>query len=390
MLPRPPIRAGHRYGATGGRHTDTSTAPGRHADTPPAPRHRSVATAERPRIPSPGNHHPEPPNPADSGFGTARSRRSRSAGGTRRAGHADRSQPDRSQPDRPQSARPNSPSSGSAARRHGTAAIPHPRRRRADRAADPVRTRRRAARRRAASVSRRLLREPQRTMQLVMTGLGVAIMVAICGLTGFFVVADERHDAAGTVTQVAPQAPGRDISSRTVDPEPLSVEEVFPDPDVTVTGAPGPYRVRVTNSDTDCHLAASGQVSTLLDALGCTQVIRATMTAPTDGFMLTAGLFNLADEPAATKAHDQLKLMLDAGEGRISGLSGGEGTEIMEVAPAQFGWHTRGHFLAYCVLVRSDGRPIDDGDPKAQRILYDMVELHLRQGVLGKRATAQV
>lgn len=387
MLPRPPTRAGHRFGgATGGRHTDTPTAPGRHADTPPAPRHRSVATAERPPVPSPGNDHPdEPPTLADSGFGTTRSRRSRSAGGTRRA---DRSQPDRSQPDR--LSRPNSPSGSSAARRHGAAVLPQPRRRRADRAADPVRTRRRAARRRAAPAPRRLLREPQRTMQLVMTGLGVAIMVAICGLTGFFVVADERHDAAATAAEVAPQAPGRDISSRTVDPKPLSVEEVFPNPDVTVAGAPGPYRVRVTHSDTDCHLAASGQVSTLLDALGCTQVIRATMTAPTDGFVLTAGLFNLADEPAATKAHDQLKLMLDAGEGRISGLSGGEGTEIMEVAPAQFGWHTRGHFLAYCVLVRSDGQPIADGDPKAQRILYDMVELHLRQGVLGKRATAQV
>ncbi|GAA0795476.1 hypothetical protein Sya03_34970 [Spirilliplanes yamanashiensis] len=258
----------------------------------------------------------------------------------------------------------------------------------ADRATT-TRPRRGGARRRSDSAAqRRAPHDSLRTMQLVMVGIAAAIMLGVCGLSAFIIVADERRGREISTAAVAPPklTDRVDISSRTVDPAPLTVDEVFPRSSLVV--ADRTYRVEMTHSDKDCHIAASGAAATLLDSLGCSQVIRSTLRAPEDGYLLTTGVFNLADEPGATLAHDQIKAILDSGRGRLTGMTAGSGTEALGVAPAQFGWHTRGHFLVYCVLVRADAQPIVDGDPAARRILYDAVELHLREGVLGKRAGA--
>lgn len=227
-------------------------------------------------------------------------------------------------------------------------------------------------------------------MQLVLSGLGALIMAGICGLSGFFVVADERHgkELEATVAAAAARRPARDISSRTVDPQPLTIAEVFPQTELRVPDAAWPYRIHLTHADTDCHLAASGEVATLLDSLGCSQVVRATMTAQDERYLITSGAFNLADEPGTTSAHDRIKTMLDAGSGRLSGMVADETTAALDTAPAQFGWHTRGHFLVYCVVVRADRQPVSDDDPVAGRILYELVERHLRQTVLGRRMGA--
>ena len=49
---------------------------------------------------------------------------------------------------------------------------------------------------------------------------------------------------------------------------------------------------------------------------------------------------------------------------------------------------SRGHFLVYCVIARVDGQPIGANDQAAQKILSDVIELHLRGAVLDKRAAA--
>ncbi len=117
-------------------------------------------------------------------------------------------------------------------------------------------------------------------------------------------------------------------------------------------------------------------------------MVRASLRAPQPGYLVTAGVLNLADEPGATSASERIKTMLDNGSGRLAGMSAGAGTEPLETGPAQFGWRSRGHFLAYCLVVRSDGQPVSSADLAARRILYELVELHLRQAVLGSRATA--
>lgn len=251
------------------------------------------------------------------------------------------------------------------------------------------RPRRGGARRRGTPPpQRRAPHDSLRTMRFVMTGIAATIMLGVCGLSTFFIVVDERRGRDVSTAAVAPArlVDQRDISSRVVDPEPLTVDEVFPRSQLTIGGRA--YRVEMTHSDSDCDIATSGEVATLLETLGCTQVIRATLRAPEAGYLLTTGAFNLADEPGATLAHEQVKAMLDGGRGRLTGMTAGEGTDALADAPAQFGWHTRGHFLVYCVLVRADRQPIADGDLAARRILYDAVQLHLRVGVLGRRAEA--
>jgi hypothetical protein len=228
-------------------------------------------------------------------------------------------------------------------------------------------------------------------MQLMLSALGAVIMLSICGLSAFFIIADERrgHGAeAAEVTAAQPSAQTRDISSRTVDARALSTDEVFPASILEVSPGAAPYQVRMTHIDTDCHVATTGKLGVLLDAYGCSQFVRATMAAPTDGYTVTAGIFNLTDELAATTVRDRIKPMVDSGAGSFAGMAAGPGTAPVELPSAQVGWHVRGHFLVYAVIARPDGRIIADDDANARRILFDMIESHLRDGVIGRRATS--
>jgi hypothetical protein len=179
-------------------------------------------------------------------------------------------------------------------------------------------------------------------MQFMMTGLGALIMAGVCGLSAFFIVVDDRHGQAAQAHLAAAAPLTRDITSRTVDPQPLTVTEVFPRPELLIPGGTNPYRVRLTHSDTDCHIAASGELAALLDTHGCSQVIRATLTAPDARYVVTTGVFNLADEASAKLANEQVKVILDAGRGRLAGMPAGPGTDVVEDGRyAVTSWPTR-------------------------------------------------
>jgi hypothetical protein len=227
-------------------------------------------------------------------------------------------------------------------------------------------------------------------MQLLMSALGAVIMVSICGLGAFFIVADERrgHNAEAAEVPVAQQVVPRDISSRAVDPRPLSTAEVFPRSVIVPAPGTAAYRVEMTHIDTDCRVATTGNLGPLLDGYGCSQFVRATLTAPTAGYVVTAGIFNLADQRGANAAHERIKPLVDSGAGTFAGMAAGPGTAPVALPSAQVGWHVRGHYLVYCVIARPDGRIIADDDPNAQRIIFDMIESHLRDGVIGRRAVA--
>jgi hypothetical protein len=229
-------------------------------------------------------------------------------------------------------------------------------------------------------------------MHLLMSALGAVIMLSICGLGGFFIIADERRgngaQAAEVSTAVLQPVPTRDIASRKADPQPLSTSEVFPGTEIYVPGGAAPYRVQSTHVDSDCHVATTGRLGELLDGYGCSQFVRATLSAPTDGYVVTTGIFNLADERGATAVHDKIKPLVDSGTGSFAGMAAGPGTEPVELPSAQVGWHVRGHYLVYCVIARPDGQIIRDDDPHAERILIDMIGSHLRDGVIARRTRA--
>jgi hypothetical protein len=220
-------------------------------------------------------------------------------------------------------------------------------------------------------------------MQLAMSGLAVLIMAALCGLSLFFIVADEVRGHDG---DAVPPAASRDLSSRLVDAEPLTLDEVFPGPEISPIAGRTPYRILMMHIDTDCDIAAVGTLGRLLDDNGCTQVVRAAMTAPYGGYQVTAGIFNLADEQQAVLVGDTIGGRLEAGDGSFAVLSTGPpGIDPADGPLAQAGWHNRGHFLVYCVITRPDGHLVRDDDPYAARITADLVESYLGGTVLGKR-----
>src|SRR6185503_14982454 len=96
-------------------------------------------------------------------------------------------------------------------------------------------------------------------------------------------------------------------------------------------------------------------IAALLATGGCSQVVRATLKSPNGQYLITAGVFNLTDEKAAEEAHNGVKPAVDGQRGRFTGMAAGTGTEAIVRAPTQLGWNFRGHFLAYCVIARTDG-----------------------------------
>jgi hypothetical protein len=240
---------------------------------------------------------------------------------------------------------------------------------------------------RPGGISELLARPQKRTWQAFTTGLGVFTMLAVCGLSSYFIVADERQGRDAQASGVAPPITVlRDISSREADPAPLTPDEVFPGREVVVDPARPAYRVLKTRADNRCAAAASGEIGALLTDMGCDQVVRGTLRAPAGGYLVTAGIFNLDDVAGASWAREKIKPMIDGERGRFHGLLAGKGTEPIALSSAHVGWHVRGHYLVYCVTARTDGRPIPAGDAQAGRILTDMLELYLRGTVLERRA----
>lgn len=234
-------------------------------------------------------------------------------------------------------------------------------------------------------------RDQRRVWQWMIGGLSALVLLAVCGLSSYFIVADERQGrAARNVAGPAPTVEPRDIGTRAVDPAPLTEPEVFPTPEIVINAGEPPYRVLKTQVVADCAAATTGEITGLLGELGCDQVVRGTLRSPTGAYLVTAGVFNLADSTGAEWAHQRIKPIVDAGKGRFQGMVAGKGTEAIALASAQVGWHVRGHFLVFCVIAKSDRTEIGDDDPYARQILFDMIELHLRGGVLERRATVPV
>jgi len=239
----------------------------------------------------------------------------------------------------------------------------------------------------AAAPGLRLRRPHSRVWQVALASLGALVVLTVCSLSGYFIMVDEQ---AGTGAQANGATPAlsaipRDISSREADSAPLTEKEVFPDKQISIAAGQPAYTVLRTQTG-DCKAAATDELSKKLAAAGCSQVVRGTMKSPNGQYLVTGGIFNLASESAAEELHNLVKPLVDDKKGRFTGLSAGAGTDPIVLSSTHLGWDVRGHFLIYCVIARADGKEFAQGDPYAKQIIFDIVEIHLRNTVLERRA----
>jgi hypothetical protein len=237
----------------------------------------------------------------------------------------------------------------------------------------------------------RAVREPQHAMQMLMSALGAAILLAIAGLSGFFIIAEVRRGHADAAGRTLPADPSEILTTRGGDAIPLTLDEVFPDPEIRVVQGAAPYRVELRHIDTDCTIAATGELGRILSDQQCSQVVRATLTAPYGGYKVTTGLFNLDDAISAEAVGNSAKRLVDGGTGTFATMSAdGPGSDPTDQPLAQVNWHEHGHFLLYAVIARPDGQVVHDDDPYARQITVDLIESYLNGQVLTKRAARDV
>jgi hypothetical protein len=227
---------------------------------------------------------------------------------------------------------------------------------------------------------RRAPKQPHRAAHLLTKGLAALIVLGVTGMICFLIVADARRVPSA---EAGTSAGGERLVSRSVDPAPLTLPEVFPD---TGLVQPAGYRIRMSNIDTRCRTATTGALGPVLEQHGCSQVVRAGLTAPYGDYQVTAGLFNLEDAAGASRVDDQVRRLVETDDGSFAMLgTEAPGTEPAAPATAQVGWQASGHYLVYCVITRPDGELVTADDPNAARITADLVDGYLAGSVLGHR-----
>jgi hypothetical protein len=226
---------------------------------------------------------------------------------------------------------------------------------------------------------RRVRREPQRTGQYVARGLAAVIVLGLVAMIGFLIVAEGRPGPRAEASALPSM-----LDSRADDPVPLTLQEVFGDPR-GVRAAGGTYRIAMTHIDGDCLIATTGALGQVLREHGCSQVVRAALTAPYGGYEVTAGVVNLTDAAAAADVDGRLRWLVETGDGSFAAMATSRpGSDTA----SQVGWHAVGHYLLYCVITRPDGQLVTSDDPYAARITTELVDSYLGESVLSRRPSS--
>ncbi|WP_436756847.1 hypothetical protein [Streptosporangium sp. V21-05] len=133
----------------------------------------------------------------------------------------------------------------------------------------------------------------------------IVVLAGVAGLGAFLWLGDAPAPRAAVLRAEPGTAHYAPIATRALDPQPLTVAEMFPGPSVSA----GTTRLALRNTETlaDCVEAAWGSAEEALG--GCTQVLRARYETEDGAVSGQFLIFNLADSAAA----DRLVAALKAG-----------------------------------------------------------------------------
>jgi hypothetical protein len=207
--------------------------------------------------------------------------------------------------------------------------------------------------------------ERRRNLPLIIGGAAVAGILLIGGGVGLSsaLKGDEKPkktpgDAASSQPQATPSptkpvlAPVK-LRSRTTDPSPLTLKEVFGKSKFTAGGHK--YVRTAVNAQKDCTDAVGGTtLEKTLKKGRCTQALRATYALSTGALIGTVGVFNLENETAAklaVKAAGGKDAFLQALPGKGVSKTNGKG-EALGTSQA------RGHYVIMTWVQRPDGKKI--------------------------------
>ncbi|RFU36867.1 hypothetical protein DZF91_35795, partial [Actinomadura logoneensis] len=172
------------------------------------------------------------------------------------------------------------------------------------------------------------------------------------------------------------------LKSRTTDPSPLSLNEVFGKS--SFRGAGEKYKRTGWNAAKSCDGAVGGTSLTVsVKKGGCSQVLRATYTRGDGKLIGTVGVFNLKTETAA-KAAVRAAAAKDA---YLKPLPGTGNTKKIGTGLALGTAEARGHYLVMTWVQRPDGKKIADSAHKdvsdfGQQVIQGSglgVALHFRE-----------
>jgi hypothetical protein len=208
------------------------------------------------------------------------------------------------------------------------------------------------------------------------------LIVAAGGYAGYKYLYEPRVNAPVSSLRLptnAPGSPGFDpalgkwqhIGNRTQDPEPLTLQQLFP-PQFELNGS---AYVRTAAAVTkNCSLAVFGSdLEAALQAGHCTQILRASYISGNGTMMGTVGVANLASSSAAQKAGqvtgpDEIIAPLAAQKGPTSKLGNGTGVVQAEI---------KGHYL---ILMWAEFTSLKPPSTSAQRQQLEQFATNLVTG----------
>lgn len=218
-------------------------------------------------------------------------------------------------------------------------------------------------------------------MATLVTTVGIAVMAA-CGVGTWMILtetepdlvpgAQEQVPASDDEAEDEPAEVEEPVSDREDNPDPLTVDELFPTDEITHDDADTEYQVLVSEEIDDCPEATFDGVADALDDLDCSQVVRATVVDESETYVATVGVMNLVDDSEATELREAVED--NDIDGGFTALRDDDiGTDLGRTLTV-LGHNIYGHYFLYAVVGQVDGEEPDSEDDQLRAVVDDVVD----------------